>query len=204
MLLKKDISHAPKLVEFIFKYIDEFGKMYLIKYLREVIKECIMLNAGAVWPVLGDALLADDVIPYHIEHLMKAFEFRSERDGFSILDHVPNDMLWEWVDNNPENGPEIIASCIHVNNGSFFSPLALKLLEKYGDIEKVRNRLSNTFVSGSWWGSESEHYEKKLGWLKKWLAEINSTKVQSWLQHEIDSHVKRIAYAKRREAEGNW
>jgi len=121
-------------------------------------------------------------------------------DGFlrgrkeSIVELVPPEVLWEWVNEDVENRAKCLADIVpnELVIGEGKVCLARELLERYGDREDVRRALFMNFGSEGWSGPGSVHYENKRKALLEAKKGETSTNVTSWIEEYVASLDKRI------------
>lgn len=126
----------------------------------------------------------------------------SVSDGSSHLLDIPEEVLLAWADDNLDFGPEYIAKSsplyVNVEGENICHPLALKIVDKYGDNEKVLYNLSSFAGVKSCSGSrlpdmqgERDAYEQ--------LSNHEKHSVRAWALEYLDYANKVIEAETRRE-----
>ena len=98
------------------------------------------------------------------------------------------DVLFEWIDEDPEVRAALCASMIPVTLGDFEA--ARQILIKYGTIDNVQKTLGFGFNSESYHGSTAEHYEKKKAEFELLKSQESHRVVRQWL----DSHISHLDF----------
>jgi hypothetical protein len=107
-------------------------------------------------------------------------------DDQNILDRIPKSEIWNWVNDNPDkNLPFIIdaTSAVLNNEGDC---LARQLLIRYGDNDKIRNKLYTKFLTHLTIGSPAEYYKKKISEMEKIYKNEDNANVKSWIAEFIE------------------
>lgn len=119
----------------------------------------------------------------------------------SLLKFISETYLWEWIEENPDDAPYILAQMIPLHESEpILHPLARKLLIKYPADEDIASLIYANWHSEGFSGPESLHFENKLQIAEKW-AEDPEPLVVSWVKKEVEYLKERIKIAKIREEE---
>lgn len=101
-----------------------------------------------------------------------------------------------WVAEQPEKRIRLIGRCLpktlDFDEGGILTRL---FIEAYGDDEEIRYFLISHFWGGGWTGPESAYLMRKRDKARKWVSEIRSDKIQTWLSMYIDALTKDIIRA---------
>ena len=146
-----------------------------------------------------------DARAFHIREWLKGSEdFGS--GGSHILEVVPRELVWRWVDEEPEFRPIYLAGFVPklMNGPSIGSSLARDLLVRYGDNEKVRTELGANFSSEGWMGAESQHLSDKRSWLLDIRNNETDPNVLLWIDEYIGYLERRIEAASQEEEREGW
>ncbi len=162
---------------------------------------------GHALRLLHDATVLD---PYSVwmEVAAKLSPLRSENYGLylalrgsygNVFD--PN-VLLAWADENPKDGPHLIASMCSVQPGPL-NPLAEALLTRYGADSDAAKALSANFGSGSWTGKVSQWAEVHASSARVW-AKSENQEIKLWATREVDIYEQEANRAKIEEEERGY
>jgi hypothetical protein len=84
-----------------------------------------------------------------------------------LLDVLPAEEITSWVGAD-EGRARLLARITDVGEGPP-RPVVRYLLEHFGEDEKVAGYLANGFVSGSYWGNESDRISRQIEQLQEWI-----------------------------------
>ncbi|RLM83619.1 hypothetical protein D3D02_17375 [Halobellus sp. Atlit-38R] len=138
------------------------------------------------------------------ERLIPLFQWFTGEDPHiedTPIEYVPQDLLWEWVEEDPEVNAILAARLVpaelfHSNERVC---LARELLAQYGDRDDVRDAFSGNYRTESWVGPESEHYTRKKERLEEFREEESNRNVLRWVNNQISELKDRIEQARRHE-----
>lgn len=153
------------------------------------------------WKKLRRALLAYDHLAWNLTNILKGDYgvFRKEKN--SLLGLIPDVYIWEWVEENPDKAPYILASMIPLHETEpLLNPLARDILMKYPTDDDVASGLSDNWHTEGWVGSRSLLYENKLRIAEQW-AKDHEVSVVNWANKEVKALRKQLEIAKREEEE---
>lgn len=147
-LIKRSIKSdpAPEKIEFILKEIIEcykdihFHNETLLNYLVHFLLENYWDKS---WPLLGKHITEMQHIPHGLSYLLSSFPF-------------DNSELLKWVEEEPESRAEVAIRFLPlfvkesiVKGKPEFLPEIIELINKYGDIQKMLDRLESKLTSYS-------------------------------------------------------
>jgi hypothetical protein len=107
----------------------------------------------------------------------------------SVVERMPPDQVIAWVDADPDDRASIVAKLVSTNFASD-DTLASRIVGAYGDRDEVARAFFSEYVSGTWWGPASTHWEElataidevatrtMLPKLKQWAAEAAHSLLQ--------------------------
>jgi hypothetical protein len=105
-----------------------------------------------------------------------------------------------WVGEDDERA-RLVASLTGVADGPP-SEVVRFLLDKFGSDDKVSSSLYGDFVSGTWWGNESDRLTKQINQLESWIASRSEPAgVKTWASRVIESLKRRRDVVLEEEAE---
>ena len=157
---------------------------------REVLDEFTRRNPESIWDTLRAYL--DEPLSTRGLHLRWWLKgeglFEASTPGSSHL--IPANLVWDWVDENPDKRAHIAASFIPpvISNESNVHSLAYELLVRYGDREDVRSELAASYFTHGWMGPMSAHYSQLKEHLESIRRSANNANVRNWLDDQL-SHI---------------
>lgn len=157
---------------------------------------------GDIWGDLSNALLSDKedyMIFFHLQYMLGS---RINKIGMckGLMFYGHTDSIFRWCDENPDKAPERLATLVPIYEGDALHPYAKRLIDKFGNNEKVLSSLSNSMGTFSWTGSIIPLYKKK----RKIFESLLNHPIQlvcDWAQKNIGYLDKDIEREKRNEAE---
>jgi hypothetical protein len=108
----------------------------------------------------------------------------------------PIESVLRWVAEAPERRAPFITRAVPKTLAPTASGmLTRELLDRYGDIERVRHALFSHFLSDAWSGPASGHYRRKRGEARSWLENETSARVIAWVEEYIELLAREIEQA---------
>jgi hypothetical protein len=154
-----------------------------------ILNRCIEHDPGGVWEELKEYLpSASDAFMFSI--------------GFprGVVDQLPIEQVWKWVDENPEENARIIVRFV-AENLSNDNTLASRLSGTYGDIAKVGNAFFSEYTSGAWSGSSADHWNELATRLDEVTNRTSLPKLRRWAAEAVRSLREMAARDRQREEE---
>lgn len=198
-------EHGGELAQLLFDLVDS-GSFMIHEGSEEskLAVRCARLYPQAVW---------DDVARRLTQG---SWQIQMEIRGW-LLSVVPVEILKAWVDDDvdrarlvasisPVGGEEPIPSAPVAPAASETpTPITRFLLDRFGSDQKVASSLSAQFISGFWWGPESERLTRKIKQLNGWRQRSEEPLgVRAWARDMVQYlEVQRLA-ALEREAEKGY
>jgi hypothetical protein len=154
---------------------------------HEVIARCLRLHPQAVWEDIGGRLAKG------------SWQIQMQIRG-SLISVVPAGIIEAWVGDDARRA-QLVASIAAVGADEP-TPIARFLLERFGADPKVASSLWAQFISGFWWGPESERIAGQIEQLKRWRQRSEEPLgVRTWARDMIRDLEARRRAALEREAE---
>jgi hypothetical protein len=124
------------------------------------------------------------------------------RDG--ALTFIPPGEVWNWIDGDISTRAWYAATFVppKLERQTAETCWARELLIRYGDRQDVRKNLSANFLTGSWQGPESSHYQSKKQALEAFRNGETDINVLRWLDEFIAGLNHYIEHAQIREERG--
>jgi hypothetical protein len=163
--------------------------------------------APIVWPLFGQAIVADRANAWRIEHALNdSFSF-SEKNP-PIL-KVPEDILFAWCHAHPDVGPAFVATITPIlttqrpdAHERTFHPLVKRLLDEFGNRDDVLKRLVQNMHTFGWSGSLTTYYSLYEQPLRSLLTHPTG-EVRRWAQVMLTHMQKQIDSAQIEDDEQN-
>ena len=156
----------------------------------KLLRKCIREHPGEVWEELTARLTR------------QSWRLQMETRGW-LLNELPSDIIEDWVGSDIERA-RLVAS-IASPGGDEPTAIARFLLTKFSKDEKVKGSLAGQFISGFWWGPESERIAGQIGQLTNWRKRSTEPlAVRAWAREMIQNLEERRKVALLREAEEDY
>lgn len=118
------------------------------------------------------------------------FEEKEQRGAIADL---PISEILRWIDEDIDERANLIAHAVPATlDDEYGGQLTRELLSRYGHLDDVWQGISATFHTEGWRGPASEHYRRKRGKLRRWLASGFESKITKWIEIEIECIDRRI------------
>jgi hypothetical protein len=171
------------------------GRFLRYSELLEVLHACAKINPEAVWYAL---------LPY-LSSRMKAYRFAI---GFprGVIELIPQKQVLAWIAEQPDERAAIVAKLAE-KDLTDDNNISSKILGAYGDRAEIASAFYSEYVTGSWSGPSSVHWEKlaeslnevarhtKLPKLRKWADDAShgiSRMAEQERQNEEEEELRRI------------
>lgn len=178
--------------ENIFKQV--FDQDYNIMYnLKKIVHYLIKEQGDIVWPVLFK----------YIEELSPIQEFRMEQmigrrnnldSDFALVDSIPDEKIIDLCKQSEKSARALAKSIkviTEVENEWKFTSIAKRMIDEFGDQERVLSAISSNLYSFFWSGSSVPYYQRQKNAFKDLLSHRNEN-VREWAKNELLYLGKRI------------
>jgi len=206
--INKDIELAKYLAEEIvaicgsdevqWDIINYNTKRVLEVLLKEYFEEC--------WDIVGKALMSEDWATRHYLEDIVGPGHEKEK-GEALIAEISQEGLLKWCKKNLPRGPVAIAHLTPVFSSekekTSWHPLARKLIDEFGNIEEVRNKLDSNLWSFSSVGSRAPYYQKRIDLLTE-LSNHPTKEVREWAASGIKYFEKERDAARSEAEEWEW
>jgi hypothetical protein len=182
--------------------------LYHLDYEVQRIYEILMkVHFNSIWPDLSEALLSTDdnyITFYGLKHILGSHIGGVGRT-IGVLFDGDLEAIFKWCEEKKPLAPSRLAELTPIfnNNNTDYSdwhPVALRLLNGYGDIKEVLSNLNSNMGTYSWTGSVVPLLEAKME-LFKTITEHPKEEVRNWANSYIVYLDKDIEAEKNRDAE---
>ena len=116
--------------------------------------------------------------------------------------HVPHELIWEWIGKDPEYRAWYFANSLvpkTLSTTEWEGSLVQGLLIHYGERADVRNNLCANYMTETYWGPASLHYEEKIRKLLDIKNSEDDWNVIRWIDEFVEELKKQIEHEKIRE-----
>ena len=159
---------------------------------RQVLDLAMRQRPGEIWQLASSMLGPPvDIRAYHIGAWLRGSEAFDEEGSSHILETVPTDLIWAWVDEDPTIKAPYLANFVpkEMRGPDDERSLARELLVRHGSDQRVREELRANFSTEGWVGPESQHLSAKRSWLLGLREQETEPNVLNWIDEysaEID------------------
>lgn len=184
-------DHPGQKLTFARKLLESFGRDSVVlkkfgpSYARQVLTQIAQEMPSEVWatlsPWLGPPI---DSRAHGITDWLQGgrFAFGGRDKEESVLDCIPHQDLWDWVDQEVDERAWYLASFApKLGVDGNLPPIARGLLVRYGDRDDVRRNLMANYSTEGWMGPESSHHAGKKEALERLLESEPEPRVREWL-----------------------
>lgn len=120
-----------------------------------------------VWPLLGEAMLREDVYSFSVQFGLSG----------ALIDVFPPKTVIEWIEARGEEAARVVAELVEL--GEELSDVAQYLIERWGENRHVKPALLSGFLSGVWTGPYHRRIEQQLGLIEKW-SHYKNKEIAKW------------------------
>jgi hypothetical protein len=154
-----------------------------------VLLRCAELDPIGVWSALTP----------HTSRRPEAYLFEI---GFprGVVERIPYQEVVNWFSQDPEERAPIAVK-LAARDLSSDETLAARLMGMYGDNERVGSELFAEYVSGSWYGSASEHWNALAAELQAVAERTSLPRLRRWAREAARGLRRMAEQDERREAE---
>lgn len=179
---------------------------HLDHYIQKVYEVLLKVHFNSIWNDLSDALLSSGenyIKFYGLKHILGS-RIGGVGRSVGVLFEGDIDSIFRWCENNKPLAPVRLAELIPIfdNNNTEYAkwhPIALRLINEFGEIEEVLSHLSSNMGTFSWTGSLVPFLESKRELFKQ-LSNNRTERVRDWaisyisyLDHDIEREKNRDA-----------
>jgi len=127
-----------------------------------------------------------DQDPFGIWQEMKSF-ISSPDDAYmfsiglpkGLIERMPPDEVFKWITEIPEERASTVAKLSHKSISNDES-LVSRILGTYGDNQHIAEEFFSNYLSGSWWGPASEHWNSLADELERVARNTALPKLRRW------------------------
>jgi hypothetical protein len=184
-------EHGPALLELLLDLVERGDLSVHAADDAALIGACVMRDPVHGWANLGARL--ENPASWRL-----SMQLRGKIQSFT-----PIEVLDEWIGTNVERAR--IAAAIANPGEAEPTALAILLLDRFGDDDRIWSSLRSTFESGSWFGSWSSRITTQIEQLTAWQGKPNlPLGVRQWAKVIIESLRSELAAVLEREEERGY
>lgn len=193
-LVKSNAALAAPLLDAILTAIGEEYRLSYDDSIEELSKELVGIDPERAWQVTAKQFEA--ALPTWRDDLCNWLKGGS--CSFGVKQHgpiadMPESSILSWIESDPSGRAALIAyAALPTLDDDGGGGLTRQLLTRYGDIDGVRSRISESFHSGLWTGPAIQHLMRQRDILRRWLAAGFDFRVTQWIENEIERFDREI------------
>lgn len=204
---EKEVDFAIFINKSVIESITWENSYHLDHYIQRVYEILLKVHFNSIWPDLSDALLSSEekyIRFYGLKHILGSHIGGIGR-GVGVLFDGDIDTIFNWCTDNKPLAPSRLAELIPIfdNNNTDYAkwhPIALRLIDEYGDIKEVLSNLSSNMGTYSWTGSVVPFLKSKKELFKQ-LTNHKTELVKEWATSNISYLDKDIERERNRDEE---
>jgi len=204
---EKEVDFAQFINKSVIDSISWENSYHLNHHIQSTYEILLKVHFNSIWKDLSEALLSTDedyIKFYGLKHILGSHIGGVGR-SVGVLFEGDLNSIFSWCDNNKPLAPSRLAELTPIfnNNNTDYQkwhPVALRLIDEFGDIKEVLSHLSSNMGTYSWSGSVVPFLESK----KELFEQISDHKIESvkdWANSYIGYLDKDIKREQNRDAE---
>ncbi len=154
--------------------------------LKKIVHYLIKEHGNIVWPILFKHI--EELTPMQEFRMQQMIGHRSNTDSdFALVNDIPDEKIIELCKQSEKSASALAKSIkvvTEVDGEWKFTPVAMKMIDEFGDHEGVLLDISSNMHSFSWVGSSIPYYKRQEKAFKDLLAHQNKN-VLEWAKNEI-------------------
>jgi hypothetical protein len=170
---------------------------------RQVVKEIFADDPDSGWRIITDSVGdLQSAVARNVLDLLSGDRFVFDDDK-GLIEQVPRESLWEWIDGDKNARSEYIARAVPtgLENDVRWS-FTREFISRYCVCDEITRMLNNEFFTGSGSGSFSQRYREKRDQARMLLADESDANVGAWLTqyaHWMDRNMQREEFNEERD-----
>lgn len=204
---EKEVDFAKFINNSVIESITWENSYHLDHYIQRVYEILLKVHFNSIWPALSDALLSSEekyIRFYGLKHILGSHIGGVGR-SVGVLFDGDIDSIFNWCADNKPLAPSRLAELTPIfdNNNTDYAkwhPVALRLIDEFGDIKEVLSHLNSNMGTYSWTGSVVPFLESKKELFRQ-LTNHKTELVREWATSYIGYLDKDIEAEKNRDAE---
>jgi hypothetical protein len=204
---EKEIDFAQFINKSVISSISWENSYHLDHYIQKIYEILMKVHFNSIWPDLSEALLSKEenyITFYGLKHILGSHIGGVGR-SIGVLFDGDIEAIFGWCAEKKPLAPSRLAELTPIFNSnntdySEWHPVALRLLNEFGDIKEVLSNLSSNMGTYSWTGSVVPFLESKKELFKR-ISNHPIEDVRNWANSYITYLDKDIEAEKNRDAE---
>ena len=191
-----------ELAELMFSYFGEDGSI-VSRYSRtcSVLDEITEKCPAEIWEKVGRLLANHEYSSkkFALEQWLREGSSWGREETRPALLHVPHELIWEWIGEDTEYRAWYFANRLvpkTLSTTEWGGSLVQGLLIHYGEREDVRNCLCANYMTETYWGPASLHYEEKIRKLLDIKNSEDDWNVIRWIDEFVEQLKRDVEQAK--------
>ena len=154
--------------------------------LKKIVHYLIKEHGNIVWPILFKHI--EELTPMQEFRMQQMIGHRSNTDSdFALVNDIPDEKIIELCKQSEKSASALAKSIkvvTEVDGEWKFTPVAMKMIDEFGDQAGVLLDISSNMHSFSWVGSSAPYYKRQEKAFEDLLAHQNKN-VREWAKNEI-------------------
>jgi len=204
---EKDFEFVKFINNSILNNLSRDDPFYQDNKIKDIYEILLTNYFDVVWNDISNILLAD-IVNYRKFFVLKTVlgaKIGEIHYKSGVLFNINIDILFDWCEKNKPLAPVRLSELVPIfanDNDDFknWNPITLRLINEYGNNQKVLAGLNTNLGTFMWVGSTVEYYEYKLGLFEQ-LKNHKITEVSEWAIKNIKFTENEIKKEKQSEAE---
>ena len=141
-----------------------------------------------------------------LEQWLREGGFSERETAKPALMRMPRQRIWEWVDADPKNRAWYLTPCVPkpLSLEEWKTSLAREVLERYGNQKEVRGALIGNYLTDTWHGPPSVHFQEKQDYLSQIRHIEDNRDIIDWIDEFVEGLDGVIRDEKIREERELW
>ena len=123
-----------------------------------------------------------------LEQWLREGGFSDRETAKPALTRMPRQKIWEWVDADTKNRARYLTPCVPkpLSPDEWKTSLAREVLVRYGNQKEVRGALIGNYLTDTWHGPPSVHYQEKQDYLSQIRDIEDNADIIDWIDEFVE------------------
>ena len=124
----------------------------------------------------------------NLEQWLREGGFSDRETAIPALMRMPRQRIWEWVDADTKNRAWYLTPCVPkpLSPEEWKTSLAREVLGRYGSRREVRGALIGNYLTDTWLGPPSVHYQEKQDYLSQIRNIEDNENIIDWIDEFVE------------------